>query len=256
MGRVRITEITARSILTAQSGRDAIGYDYTINPYAGCAFGCEYCYVTKLLFGENAEERAATWGDWVEVKKNAVALLREKTHLVAGRKIFFSSATDPYQPIERRLGLTRALLEALFYAYPSLLTIQTRSPLVARDIDLLRQFGDSVEVGMSITTEDEAIRKIFEPSAPSIPRRLEAIRQVKEAGIRTHATIAPLLPCDPQRFASMLRPCVDGYWLDKLNLYDKKAKLLALYRQHGLKRFLGDRHYGVVQEALKEAFGQ
>jgi len=243
-------------MLSRQSGKDFIPYDYTINPYVGCAFGCSYCYVTKLIFGDNAPKRIDTWGDWVEVKKNAVALLQSKTHLIAGSRLFLSSATDPYQPIERHLGLTRSLLQVLLYAYPVLVTIQTRSPLVTRDIDLLKEFGDSVEVGMSITTDNDTVRKIFEPSAPSIGQRLNAIRKIKEAGVRTHATIAPLLPCNPRRLAEMVRPCVDSYWVDKLNLYDKEARMLALYKQYGWSEYLGEKHYQAVCKALKEAFGE
>jgi DNA repair photolyase len=113
--------------------------------------------------------------------------------------------TDPYQPIEKTLGLTRMLLEELLTFHRPQLVIQTRSPLVVRDIDLFRQF-EHVQVNMTITTDDESIRAQFEPGCASIDQRLEAITRVQLAGIQTCITMTPLLPLkSPVEFAERLR---------------------------------------------------
>jgi DNA repair photolyase len=238
-------------VLTQQSRFSSIPCDYTINPYRGCLFGCSYCYASRFVHEDAAKK--AQWGKWVEVKKNAVDALQRESHKIYGKTVFFSSATDPYQPIERRLGLSRALLQVLLFAFPKRLHLQSRSPLIVRDIDLFRQFGDTLDVGISIPTDSEVVRKVFEPRAPSIPRRLAAARQLKEAGIRTTASVAPLLPCTPERLARLLAPCVDGAWVDTMNFYEKEEGLRDVYVQHGWQKYLGPEHARNVKRALQEA---
>lgn len=246
-----VLEVAARSVLTEQGGRSTIPYDYTINPYRGCLFGCSYCYASKFVHGDEAKK--AEWGTWVEVKKNAVDALARESHKLFGKTVFFSSATDPYQPVERRLGLTRALLEVLLMAYPGRVHMQTRSPYVVRDIDLFRRFGATLDVGISIPTDSEVVRKAFEPRAPAIPRRLEAARALKSAGIRTIASIAPLLPCTPERLARRIAPCFHSAWVGRLNFYEKEERLLAVYRSHGWERYLHIEHAERVRSAIAEA---
>lgn len=251
MGANVITEIEVRSVLTAQGGRGRIPYDYTINPYRGCLLGCLYCYASRFVH-EDAAKRE-NWGYWVEVKKNAVDALQRESHKLCGKTVFFSSATDPYQPPELRLGLTRALLEVLLLAFPARVRLQTRSPFVVRDIDLLQRFGDTLDVGISVTTDSEVVRKAFEPRAPSIPRRVEAARQLKAAGIRTTATIAPLLPCTPARLARLLAPAFDRAWVDGINFYEKESPLRAIYSDHGWEKYLRLEHEEEVRRALRAA---
>lgn len=251
MGANRITEIEVRSVLTAQGGRGRIPYDYTINPYRGCLFSCQYCYASRFVH-EDAAKRA-DWGHWVEIKRNAVDALQRESHKLCGKTVFFSSATDPYQPPELRVGLTRALLEVLLLAFPARVRLQTRSPHVVRDIDLLRKFGDTLDVGISVTTDSEVVRKAFEPRAPSIPRRLEAARQLRDAGIRTTATIAPLLPCTPERLARLLAPCFDRAWVDGINFYEKEDALREIYAGRGWERYLLPEHTDAVRRALRAA---
>jgi len=116
-----------------------------------------------------------------------------------------SSVTDPYQPAEKHIGLTRALLGE-FAAYDKIrLVVQTRSPLVTRDIDLFQKIG-RVQVNMTITTDDEEVRRAFEPTCPANERRLAAIQEVNEAGVQTCITMTPLLPVkDPFQFAQDLK---------------------------------------------------
>ncbi|HEV2473673.1 MAG TPA: radical SAM protein [Chthonomonadales bacterium] len=243
-----ITEIHSKSLLTQQTGANRIPYDYAINPYRGCLFGCSYCYASKFV--HDSAERKANWGDWVEVKKNSVELLARESHKLAGKTVFLASATDPYQPVELKLRLTRALLEQLLFSFPARLHIQTRSPFIVRDIDLLLQFGSTLTVGFSIPTDSETVRKAFEPAAPSIPRRLKAGRELKEAGIRTIASIAPLLPCKPQRLERMLRPCFSSAWVGRLNFYEKADALLKIYNERGWARYLQPQHAEEVRQAI------
>lgn len=192
--------VNAKSILSRASGYIS-AFDYTLNPYKGCAFACDYCYAA--FFAETAG-RMESWGDWVEAKENAVSLLRRLGGRIAGKSIYMSSVTDPYQPIELKLRLTRQLLEAMV-PYQPRLVVQTRSPFVLRDIDLLRELK-AVRVNMTITTDDDSIRKEFEPRCPSIARRLDAIEKVKAAGVKTGICLTPLLPVrDLDAFGSRLR---------------------------------------------------
>lgn len=251
MGSPLLTHIEVRSVLTAQQRGRGIPCDYTINPYRGCLFGCSYCYASKFVHEDTAKK--AGWGHWVEVKQNAVDALQRESHKICGKTVFFSSATDPYQPIERKLGLTRALLEVLLFSYPSQLHIQTRSPHVVRDIDIFQKFGDTLTVGISIPTDSDVVRKVFEPRAPSIGRRIKAAKQLQEAGIHTTATIAPLLPCTPARLAKLLAPCFDTAWVGEINFYEKADTLRRLYAEHGWGEYLQPTHAQEVKEALSQA---
>ncbi|HET7737480.1 MAG TPA: hypothetical protein VFK32_02800, partial [Tepidiformaceae bacterium] len=113
LGAVRkVTYVHSRSVLTKPSGA-AVAHDFTLNPYTGCGFACDYCYAR--FFRPEAYERD-TWGEWVTVKRNAVALVRRAVRagqVMRGTTLFMSSVTDPYQPIESKLGLTRSVVEAL-----------------------------------------------------------------------------------------------------------------------------------------------
>ncbi len=188
----------ASQILTPGAGY--LGeYDYSLNPYVGCAFGCSYCYAAFFA----PFDKQASWGDWVRVKRNAVLKLSRMRRSLEGKTIYMSSATDAYQPIEQRLELTRSLLPILA-ARGACLVVQTRSPLVTRDIDLLRQF-EKVCVNVSITTDSEEVRRAFEPRNPPIRARLDAAAEVAEAGIPAAITMTPLLPVDePRRFAEQV----------------------------------------------------
>lgn len=176
-------------------------YDYAVNPYRGCQFGCGYCYAALFVADERDRKE---WGRWVVVKEQSLAQLRSAK--LEGTKLYMSSATDPYQPIERELELTRALLKSfLRLRVPPRLVIQTRSPLVTRDIDLLKQF-EHVRVNVSITTDNEETRRRFEPACPSISRRLATVRELREANIATNICVSPMLPIyRPDRFAEQLR---------------------------------------------------
>ncbi|MDZ4838083.1 MAG: radical SAM protein [Candidatus Melainabacteria bacterium] len=212
---MEVTEIQATTILTPQKVGSLAGhYTYSLNPYAGCAFRCSYCYVPKFPSGRHDDY--TKWGQWVEAKVNAPALIRKERSKVFGSSIFFSSATDPYQYIELKYRLSRQCLQELLRYKPAKLTMHTRSHLILEDIDLLAQFGDTVRVGVSITTDDESVQREFEPGAPSIQRRLQVLEGLKKAGIRVHASLSPLLPCNKERLVSLLKPFVDTIWIDSM----------------------------------------
>jgi DNA repair photolyase len=263
---IRVGDITARGILTKTRGFTSVavpgtGFHYSLNPYRGCAFNCSYCYAPAFVFDEAARR---DWGRWVDVKANAVELLHDagRRGKLRGKNVYMSTVTDPYQPIERRLGLTRGCLEAMLDYPPRLLTIQTRSPLVVRDIDLFERMRGHVAVCMSITTDDEQVRKIFEPACAPLDARLAAIRTIRAAGIPTQASIAPLLPCNPERLAALLDPAVD--WVVVSTFRDDggngaKTRALAaeLYRKHGYGNYLhkGDTHAEATIETLRHVLG-
>ncbi len=197
-----ITERPATAILAKATGFIR-AFDYTLNPYSGCAFACYYCYAAFFAPTQHQQDR---WGEWVQVKTNALELLKKKRRRpLLGQSIYMSSVTDPYQPIERRLGLSRALLVELADYHQVRLVVQTRSPLVTRDLDVLQRFPYA-RVNMTVTTDDEDIRKAFEPFCPSNEQRLNAISAVAAAGIEACITLTPLLPLrDPSAFAQRLR---------------------------------------------------
>lgn len=204
LGGTEITMRRVKRILNPAKGMVA-AYNFTLNPYVGCQFGCSYCYAAFFVADPSKSE---DWGNWVEIKENAVELLANE-HSVRGSKVYLGSVTDPYQPIEMQTGLTRSLLEVMVKMEPQpRLVIQTRSPLVIRDIDMLKKF-EHVRVNLSITTDNEEIRREFEPKCASIARRIETAHKLKRAGISVGVCVSPMLPiADPERFA---------YWLRDIN---------------------------------------
>lgn len=193
--------VTARSIFSEATGYIRRGgFDWTCNPYLGCSFGCTYCYAMFLPQNRRPREE---WGRWFQAKANAVELARKHASKVAGQAVYMSSVTDPYLPAERSLRLTRGILEALVPHQPRLL-IQTRGPLVVRDLDVLGRFR-AVRVNLSIPTDCEEVRLAFEPKAPPLERRWEAACKVKEAGLPLGLCVTPMLPlADPDALARRL----------------------------------------------------
>lgn len=201
LGHCSLHYKAAASILSPATGfMDS--YDFTLNPYSGCSFGCSYCYAAFFARDNVLREQ---WGYWVNVKENALKLLQKlRRKPLVDKAIYLSSVTDPYQPVEKELQLTRALLQELADYHRVRLVIQTRSPLVTRDLDVLGRFH-TVQVNMTITTDSERVRRVFEPLCPGNAVRLQAIRRVHEAGLPACITLTPLLPVeDPHAFARQL----------------------------------------------------
>lgn len=203
-----IREIHARSVLS----RSQV-YDYAVNPYVGCSHSCRYCYAAFMRRFTGHREK---WGEFVDVKINAPDVLaREIARKPVGR-VWVSGVCDPYQAAERRYGITRMCLGLLVEkGWP--VTVQTKSPLVLRDMEILEK-SDRAEVGFSIATADERLRRIFEPGAPPLRERIQSLERLRARGIRTYAMIAPLLP-GAAGLAGELAGRVDYVLVDRLNYH-------------------------------------
>lgn len=196
--------ITVTSLLNKTKKRDPWFLDdYTINPYSGCTFNCLYCYIRGSKYGINMAEK-------LSVKENALAILRRQLAARARKQqqgfVVLSSVTDAYLPIEEKEQLTRGILELLLeYRFP--VHIITKSPLVLRDLDLLRrinenailppdmaQYQHKVFITFSFSTIDPVIGKQFEPGAPDPAKRLLAMQACADAGFMTGVSLMPLLP--------------------------------------------------------------
>ena len=212
MNVMDIIEIEVRTALVRSR---IAGVDYVINPYLGCSHGCRYCYATFMRKYSHYHQHAR-WGTFVECKANIVELLRRELSRRRSRgAVMLSSVCDPYQPVERQRQLTRGCLEALG-EFGWEVEVLTRSPLVARDLDILATMPQ-VSVGFSIGTDNDKVRSILEPAAPPIQNRVEALRHLHEAGITTWVFIAPMLPMDTGRLYEMVSPYVNYVLMDSLN---------------------------------------
>lgn len=196
----RIFETPASSILSPTTGfiRDA-GFTHSLTPARNCTYGCSYCYVPTMgIYGGLKPEDWKRWGQFTTFKSNAAELLRKQ--LRPNQIIYCSPLVDPYQPAEREDPHMPALLQAVCDAPPRVFVIQTRAPLVLRDLELLRELGKrtTLRVSFSITTNRDDVRRRYEPLCESNEQRLTAVRALRAAGIEVYATLAPLLPCDPE----------------------------------------------------------
>ncbi len=220
-----LKEVQAKTILSISKI-----YDYVVNPYTGCQHACSYCYAR---FMKRVTGHREPWGDFVDIKINAADLLRVDIKKKKRGRVWVSGVCDPYQPLERKYKLTRQCLEILAQnGWP--VTIQTRSPLVLRDMDIIANAKD-FEVGFSVTTADDGIRRLFEPKAPAINERVRALDELHRAGIRTYAMIAPMLP-GAEGLAELLKGKIDYLLTDRMNYHYADW----VYRKHGLEDKLTD----------------
>lgn len=255
-----VEEATARSILT-RTGGFLYGFSHSLNPYRGCSYGnslCgSYCYAPAVVF-------AKEWGGHLIAKTNAAELYRREIERERRRgpvRIFMSSVTDPYVPQEKRLRITRAVLEAMVDEPPSLLALQTHSPGPLRDLDLLRDLPCAVQI--SVETDQEALTG-FPPHAYSPQVRLDALREIKDAGIEAVGVVAPLMPLqDPVAFAHALdRSCsrviVDHYLIgdgSREGARTKRRGAPALLIENGYKRWTRLEVLEEVAEVFRSVLG-
>jgi len=241
--RALIKEITVRQVLTDTG---ISGERYCINPYVGCIHRCVYCYAT---FMKRFTGHAEPWGLFADVKINAPDVLMRQLRRAEKGGIIMSSVTDPYQPIELRYEITRRCLEVLTsFQFP--LDILTKSPLVLRDKEIILRMKD-VSVGLTITTNDDRIRRLFEPGAPPIDARIDALRLLHNAGIKTYVFIGPVLPMNPELLARLLRPHIDSVFIDGMN-YPEKVRWL--YKRCNIERWLDGRFVEGIIRRLQDAF--
>ncbi len=185
------------------------------------------------------------WGEFVDVKINSPELLKKQ--LVRAKKgiVWISSVCDPYQPLEAKYKLTRQCLKELIVKqFP--VNIQTKSKLILRDLDLLLQF-EEIEVGFTITTDDEKIAKLFESRASSVKERLSSLEKIHLKGIRTFAFVGPLVPGNPEKLVGLLEGKTDKIYIDKMNyLYT----IRRFYHQQGLEEATTDKFFLEYKERL------
>jgi DNA repair photolyase len=231
---IKINQIIAKSVLT-KSGLP--GSDWVINPYNGCLFACSYCYAAQIARWKHPDEE---WGTYLDVKINAPELLEKELNKLAkntGSKdfgsIFFSSVTDPYVSLESKYQLTRKCLDVLAkFGYEGSIGIQTKSPMITRDIEILKKLK-RVSVGFTVTTLDDKVARFLEVNAPPVSLRIKALKQLHDSGIDTYAFIGPILPYfmnDETKLKQLLdelqKAGVKEVWFEHLNLNPQtKARL-------------------------------
>jgi DNA repair photolyase len=201
----------SKSILSTTSGFIAqAGFTHSLTPARNCTFGCAYCYVPTMgIYGGLKPDDWKHWGQFTTFKSNAPELLRR--HLRAGQIIYCSPLVDPYQPAEESEELMPHIFDELLARPPRVFVIQTRGTLILRDLAKLTELSrvTALRVSFSITTNREEIRKLYEPHCAPIQHRLDIIRRLRAAGIDTFATLAPLLPCNPEELAGLALEATD-----------------------------------------------
>lgn len=201
--------------------------DYSVNPYVGCPHACKYCYAS---FMKRFTGHGEPWGTFLDVKYWQPICNPEKYR---GKKFFIGSVTDPYNPQEEQFGRTRAFLEQL-QGSGAKLSIQTKSDLVLRDLELIKTFRDA-RVGFSINTLDEGFQNDMD-QAVSIQRRLDAMKAFHDAGVRTTCFISPIFSgiTDVEAIIERVKKQCNLIWLENLNLRgDYKTVILGyIYRKY------------------------
>jgi len=194
--QVEYFTLPVRSLLNRCVSKREMPFSWTINPYRGCEFACKYCYARythefmEMRDGIEFEQK-------IYIKQHAADLLRQELRRVKpGEEIAIGTATDPYQPAEKRFEVTRGILEELARHEGLELGIITKSNLVLRDLDMLREINrkNLLHVSLTITTLDAKLARILEPRAPRPDLRMQAVKELSKAGIRTDISCSPVLP--------------------------------------------------------------
>jgi DNA repair photolyase len=196
------------------------------------------------------DDPARPWGRFVREKENFLELLARQARAKRQRgRVFVSSSCDAYQPLEQKTGLTRRCVELLLREGYEV-SVQTKSPLVTRDADLLR--ADGAQVGLTITTDDEEMRRLFEPGAPPIGQRIAALAALRRRAVSTHVFVGPILPMkNPRALAERLARVTDRVYLDAMN---HRERVRDLYARHGLFRFLSKAYKEEVRHTFAQYF--
>lgn len=211
--RTVVRETPCRTILN----RSGIS-DYSLNCYTGCAHACVYCYAR---FMQRFHPHDEPWGEFVDVKTNAVEVLARQLRRAQPGSVFVSSACDGWQPEEARRQLTRECCR-LLVAHNFQVNVLTKSALVVRDLDLLS--GTTARVGVTVTTLDERLQRLWEPACAPLERRWGVLTQARQAGLKTSVMFGPVLPffSDSREALLAMLTCagdlgVDSIWVDQLN---------------------------------------
>ena len=223
MRRVVEREIVAKDYLTKSK---LPASDYVINPYVGCLHGCKYCYASFMKRFTGHEEE---WGTFIDIKQCSKPISENR---LKGKTVFLSSVTDCYNPYEVKYCITQGILKQLINA-DCTVNISTKSSLILRDVDLLKQFRN-LKVAMSVNTLDERFRKDMD-NASSIEDRLYALKMLHTNGIYTVLFISPMFPAitDYKEIINASRSFVDEYWFEDLNLRGSyKGKILEYINEN------------------------
>ena len=223
------------------------GFDYSLNPYVGCLHGCVYCYARFMCRYRKEKEK---WGEFVDVKINIPEILEEQVKHLKPGVVMISSVTDAYQSLESKYQITHRCLEILAENNFKI-GLLTKSPLITRDIDILKKFNRinyKVNPGFTITCLDERDAKNFENNSPSVESRLNALKKLNEAGISTFVFIAPFIPKISDKninglFKRFKKAGVKTILIDKLNL--------KCGNWSEIKKVL-DKHYPELAENYRE----
>ena len=209
------------------------GFTHSLTPARNCTFGCTYCYVPTLrIYGGLKPEDWRQWGQFTTFKPNIAAALSKE--LRAEQRIYCSPLVDPYQPAEADECAMPGVLEAVLEKPPAAFVIQTRGPLILRDVALLQRIPN-LRVSFSVTTDREDIRRLYEPHCAPIGERWRVIRELRDAGIEVHATLAPILPCDPELLIEAALEATTGAVIgDPLHTRQTKSRG-ATTREAGLR---------------------
>lgn len=206
--QIKLIKVKAKTIFT----KSKLEVDWVINQYVGCGHNCSYCYARFI--GRWRPKDYGKWGAWVEAKVNAPELVKDK--YVAGW-VFMSSISDPYQPIEERLKLTRKILAVMDKRIK--LAVQTKSDLVLRDIALFKKFKN-IEIGLTINSFDGKSKRFFEPCSSANEKRIKALKVLKKHGLKTYVFVSPIIPglTNLKDVIAKTKDFADYYWFEFINL--------------------------------------
>lgn len=235
---IKVRKVHAKSVLN----RSKI-FDYCVNPFTGCQIGCVYCYAR--LFMKRYSGHREPWGKFVDVKVNAPEILKKQLKKAKVGTIWISSVCDPYQPLEAKFEITRSCLKELVdKKFP--VNIQTKSTLALRDLDLFQDI-QTIEVGFTVTTDNEQIAGYFEPGANLINQRINALAKLHDAGIKTYAFIGPILPGNASRLVAQLEGKVDKILIDRMNYIQT---IRGFYIQKGIRKAMKDDFFQKYKKSL------
>ena len=253
---MKVSTVKAKSFLVKSN---LPASDYVANPYGGCTHRCRYCYACFMKRFSGHDE---DWGTFLDVKEYESDKLPKS---LAGKTVLLSSVTDPYNPYEAKFHKSRMILEHLRETGAHI-ELLSKSDLMVRDLDLLRQMPD-LSVGISLNTLDDGFRKDMEPGAPSVQRRLKALETLHDAGITTYLFVSPIFPyiTDIQALVETVSGHVDQICFENLNLRGTAKSEILVYIEEKYPQYLdaykaiyhkGDLSYWEQLEAEIEALSK
>jgi len=218
--KIKLIKTKAKAIFTKTRLQ---GVSYVVNHYVGCDHLCSYCYARFIAKWKNYGE----WGTWIEAKINAPELVKGK--YVKG-SVWMSSVSDPYQHVERKLKLTRKVLENMDKNID--LAVQTKSDLILRDIDLFKKFKN-IEIGLTVNGFSRKAKKLFEPYSSTHEKRLEVLKSLKKQGIRIYAFVSPIIPglVDVEKVINETKDLADYYFFEMINLRGAGKEFVAVLKK-------------------------